>query len=488
MYSLSILSCFKNETHILKEWIEHYKTHGVEHIYMINDFSTDNFQNILNPYINDGYITLYNSDIKITEENRQIKLYEKYFTGIIKESEWFFVLDLDEFLYSPNEFNIKKIMNGYEKYSQIEVWWHNFGSNGFKEQPMGVVQNFTKRCVFNEKKEFISFKCGFRGAHLKRFGIHSHEVNGLTKKITQDGGDPNLVVNHYSIQSWKYFTSKKTKIGDINNWRKSAFSLKPCEYSDYFNERDSNEVVDIRLKEQNLQMLDELDDDVTMVVTCCNRPDLFKNTLDSFMKHNTYPIKKVIVIEDSGKIGINDFCKVNYPNVNFEMIYNENNIGQVESIDKAYSCVNTKWIFHCEEDWCFTRKGFIEESFRIFNQEGPKMFTVWLRPYNELRHPILKASDKDYNYMHREYSYVFKEITHSWCGYTFNPGLRRTKDALLFHPYIKNIPIDPLTDRVGEYMINSVYQQNGYYAAITNDPHGYCRHTGGKRHVNRPWD
>ena len=39
---IAILTCFKNESHILKEWIEHYKNRGIEHIYMINDFSTDN--------------------------------------------------------------------------------------------------------------------------------------------------------------------------------------------------------------------------------------------------------------------------------------------------------------------------------------------------------------------------------------------------------------------------------------------------------------
>ena len=97
MYYLAILTCFKNEGHILKEWIEHYKFRGVDHIYMINDFSTDNYQDILKSYINDGYITLYNSQLVTNQPGRQPKLYERYFSNIIQESEWFFVLDLDEF-------------------------------------------------------------------------------------------------------------------------------------------------------------------------------------------------------------------------------------------------------------------------------------------------------------------------------------------------------------------------------------------------------
>ena len=47
----TIGAIFKNEAHIMKEWIEHYLYHGIEHIYLINDFSTDNFLEILQPFI-----------------------------------------------------------------------------------------------------------------------------------------------------------------------------------------------------------------------------------------------------------------------------------------------------------------------------------------------------------------------------------------------------------------------------------------------------
>jgi len=37
LYYFSIGTIFKNESHIMKEWLEHYFFHGIEHIYMIND-------------------------------------------------------------------------------------------------------------------------------------------------------------------------------------------------------------------------------------------------------------------------------------------------------------------------------------------------------------------------------------------------------------------------------------------------------------------
>ena len=39
--------------------------------------------------------------------------------------------------------------------------------------------------------------------------------------------------------------------------------------------------------------------DVSLVVTSCGRFDLLERTLDSFFKYNTYPIKEVIITEDS---------------------------------------------------------------------------------------------------------------------------------------------------------------------------------------------
>ena len=51
MYKLSVGALFKNEASILKEWIEHYLHHGVEHFYLINDNSTDNFLDVLQPYV-----------------------------------------------------------------------------------------------------------------------------------------------------------------------------------------------------------------------------------------------------------------------------------------------------------------------------------------------------------------------------------------------------------------------------------------------------
>ena len=44
MYNLVVLAIFKNESHIINEWITHHLNQGVEHFYMIDNGSNDNYR------------------------------------------------------------------------------------------------------------------------------------------------------------------------------------------------------------------------------------------------------------------------------------------------------------------------------------------------------------------------------------------------------------------------------------------------------------
>ena len=59
MYFFSIVVYFKNERSHLLEWILHYKNWGVDHIFMIDNGSSDNYREIIIPFIQEGFITLW---------------------------------------------------------------------------------------------------------------------------------------------------------------------------------------------------------------------------------------------------------------------------------------------------------------------------------------------------------------------------------------------------------------------------------------------
>lgn len=229
-----------------------------------------------------------------------------------------------------------------------------------------------------------------------------------------------------------------------------------------------------------------LENQVTLVITSCGRPDLLERTLSSFINYNTYPISSCIIVEDSGKQGINDFVyKMNIPFL-VELIYNETNIGQVHSIDKAYSKVITPWIFHCEEDWEFYRQDFIQDSMKILQQDN-KLTCVWLRRYGDSPHPI---EPQIINGSYRLMSPKYHEINSDriWNGFTFNPSLRKKSDYDIVKPYSECCK--PYYNGVTpeEYDLQRVYRELGYRSAITLNENGYVRHIGWHRHVERYWE
>ena len=257
---------------------------------------------------------------------------------------------------------------------------------------------------------------------------------------------------------------------------------------------------DTRLWEQNKEIVQCVKgssisnerNDVTIVITSCNRSFLLEKTLESFVRYNTYPISQTIVIDDSGVVDCNEKAVENYRSLlNITTLYNKENIGQLRSIDKAYSYVRTKYIFHCEEDWEFLQPSFIEKSIHVFEEHPEeKIFTIWLRPHHETSlHPIVFDNEKKgYYLMHKTFTYQYQNKEYVWCGVTFNPGLRKTKDMYLFHPFTNQCTFTEKKGKFypceGEYTINSIYRDAGYFAYILSDPQGHVKHSGRNHHIS----
>ena len=72
-YYFSIVAMFKNESWGLKEWIEHNKLHGVDHIYLVDDFSEDDSISVLQPYIDSDYVTLFKNEFSERFKGRDRK-------------------------------------------------------------------------------------------------------------------------------------------------------------------------------------------------------------------------------------------------------------------------------------------------------------------------------------------------------------------------------------------------------------------------------
>ena len=223
-YNLSIGVMFKNEAHIMDEWVKHYLRIGVDHIYMINHLSNDNYMDILSSYINEKKVTLFNSEHE-PARHVQIKQYNEKITPHVKDSQWFAFLDMDEFLYSRKNNNVVDILNESE-YNAYSIPWINFGSNGLEDTPRSAIKSFTRRANYDSKNDiFIALRQIKTVFNTDTFNtvveLHSidkfskrHEVIELRhlQKLNEHYiKKMDLAINHYSIQAKNWYKKIKNK-------------------------------------------------------------------------------------------------------------------------------------------------------------------------------------------------------------------------------------------------------------------------------------
>ena len=125
-YKFSICAIFKNETTGLKEWIEYHSLIGVDHFYLYNNFSDDNYLEVLKPYIDNGIVTLVEWPVLAPA---QMAAYQHFYNTYRNETQWAAFIDLDEFICMKERDDIKDWSCKYDNYPSVVVYWKQFGSN-----------------------------------------------------------------------------------------------------------------------------------------------------------------------------------------------------------------------------------------------------------------------------------------------------------------------------------------------------------------------
>ena len=250
-HKLVVVAIFKNEAVAMREWLNHYVREGVDHFYMIDNGSTDNWQSEV-----EGFpVTIYSD----TEKAKQMEHYNNYFLEEVKRnSEWVMVVDLDEFMYARKGYKtIPEYLDTVDNnINEIEVRWKMFGSNGHIKQPKSIIKGFTKR----SKNTGLECKSICRSSVLTKFNIHTHSLNGKSSKANPESGSeiskniillPNIIneeelnkaplhLNHYAIQSWEWFR-------DIKTTRGAADVIDNVRNEKYFKQYDWNDLEDKEL-------------------------------------------------------------------------------------------------------------------------------------------------------------------------------------------------------------------------------------------------
>ena len=148
-YFLTMAACVKNEARYLEEWLCYYIYHGVEHFYLSDDESIDDTKEVLKPYIEEGYVTLYENQRKAGI--LQVQFYDKIVKDKRYETEWCCFFDADEFFQAKDHLKLATYLKSFpSQVSGIELNWKCFGDSFLEEyDDRLVIQRFVRHATFD---------------------------------------------------------------------------------------------------------------------------------------------------------------------------------------------------------------------------------------------------------------------------------------------------------------------------------------------------
>ncbi|MGI9407901.1 MAG: glycosyltransferase family 2 protein [Hyphomicrobiaceae bacterium] len=212
--------------------------------------------------------------------------------------------------------------------------------------------------------------------------------------------------------------------------------------------------------------------DVTLVVTSCGRPDLLFRTLDSLEREEPYPFAARIIIEDSADRATVEAIRSRYPGDT--VLFNDPQIGQMRSIDRAYARVRTPYVFHCEDDWAFEGGPFVDRAIGVLEADVG-VSVVCVRRLEEIADKFLQTPPRR-TVAGTDVVKIDPAAHPEWFGYGFNPGLARMET------YRAHGPFEPFGT---EAAISVHFKGLGFTTAYLTP--GHARHIGGDAHVDDPF-
>lgn len=221
MHKLSVLTMFKNESLIIEEWIQHYLKEGVNHFYLIDNGSDDDYETKIAKY--KDKITLVKDPTRL-KKNTQSHLYNKHFKNIVKkETEWLIVCDIDEYFYLENDM---RVIDFFDLEIDGDIMWVPWRLFGTKYTGTDTPKSLVKSLLMRKKDQVFGKvmdnfwdvdgagttsgygKSIVKTKKLKHIGVHISTLETGAKGIILDLDDK-LRVNHYKLISEIYYKNNK---------------------------------------------------------------------------------------------------------------------------------------------------------------------------------------------------------------------------------------------------------------------------------------
>lgn len=256
-YNVCVCAIFKQEAFYLKEWIEFHLLVGIEHFFLYNNNSSDNYLEVLEPYLNNGIVTL----IDWPEEHPQRDCYRDCIKKYSQKTKWLGFIDIDEFVVPKKFDNLYDFLKTKEHYPSVIFYWKYFGANGLISRNKNnlVIEDFTLawpkfytlgKVFYNTAYQFVddiegANKYLFHRMFTKGRIGNLPPINCLGRIDYFDNkrlAPSNYSVDDFPVQLNHYFTKSLAEY-EIKNQRGDVFRNQNNYNLDLFYNKDSKAIV-----------------------------------------------------------------------------------------------------------------------------------------------------------------------------------------------------------------------------------------------------
>ena len=157
----TVLAMIKDEQRYLKEWLDYHFALGLDHIYLIEDFTSSDHTEFLRPW--GDRVSLYrcDRDLGILDEPksrtpwRQVWIYNQFFKKFPEERQdnWCMFLDIDEFFEMSEGMTLDLIIEDLKRQDRKNIFFalRNFNSDHRIFEPSIPMKEAYTHWEYNER-------------------------------------------------------------------------------------------------------------------------------------------------------------------------------------------------------------------------------------------------------------------------------------------------------------------------------------------------
>jgi glycosyl transferase family 92 len=217
MYYLTACLIFRDAASYLDEWLRFHLLVGVEHFYLYDNDSSDDYLPVIRPFCTGGKVTL----TRWPGAFQQTNVYTHCLQRHSHSTRWMAYLDDDEFLFPAQAGTLPDALAAYESYAGVAACWLLFGSDGHRTRPPGfVTRSYRRRGGWVDQH----VKCIVNPVKVSGPAVLAHSFHCLPGEVIVDENYQPIVgpfscapsanvfcLNHYLIKSHDEMVSRRTR-------------------------------------------------------------------------------------------------------------------------------------------------------------------------------------------------------------------------------------------------------------------------------------